>query len=125
MILRLAEEGVDPAILARASGVEVDDLLALPGLPRRQPPSEQELGAKAAALAYRALEEGERIFDEGSEPTRIRLIAALAGHPMRRMQTDLGEQEAKLQTLLHQILSGGRVIDDEPEVVDDTEGDQP
>jgi hypothetical protein len=44
---------------------------------------------------------------------------------MRRMQTDLGEQEAKLQTLLHQILSGGRVIDDEPEVVDDTEGDQP
>jgi hypothetical protein len=119
------EEGVDPAILARASGVEVDDLLELPVPPRRQPPSEQELGAKAAALAYRALEEGERIFDEGSEPTRIRLIAALAGHPMRRMQMDLGEQQEKMQAMLTQILSGGRVIEDPPAPEEDVEGDQP
>lgn len=116
---------MDPVILARAADLDVDDLLSLNVPPRpSRPPSEEELGAKAARLASRVLDEGERIFLEGSEPTRIRLIAALAGHPMRRMQTDLGQQEEQLQSLLNKILSGGRVIDDLPAPEDDVAGDE-
>ena len=69
----------------------------------------------AAKLAYRALEEGMRMLDEGNESLRLRLITALSQQPMRRMQTDTSEQFAAMRGLLDQILTGGGGFTDDGE----------
>jgi hypothetical protein len=120
MVIRMIEEGIPLATVARISDLPVGDLEALriPGAVAKVA-SEEELGAKAARLAYLALEEGERILARGAEPTKVRLILGLAQHPMRRMTTDQGEQEQEMQRLLHLILTGGgrEIEEDEPEEV--------
>lgn len=70
-------------------------------------------------LAYRALEEGLRMLDEGNETVRVRLVSSLAGLPLRRMQTDQSKQLGAMKGLLEQILLGEDPEDDE----DDTEED--
>lgn len=75
--------------------------------------SAEELGQKAGMLANRALEEGMRILDEGSETAKIRVITAIANHPLRRMQTDTSKQQEAMKSLLDQILMGGAVVEDD------------
>lgn len=122
-MLRLIEEGVSLAPLARASGISLEELEQLPVARRSKVADAEELGQAAARLAWRAVQEGERLLDEGSEASRIRLITAITGHPLRRMQTDTSKTQAALQTLLEQILYGGSPLPDEPEEGDDTEVD--
>lgn len=121
LIVRLLEEGVSLAPISRASAIPIDDLegavAGIPGLSRStRVASADELGQKAAKLAYRALEEGMRMLDEGNDSSRLRLITALAQQPMRRMQTDTSDQLAAMRKLLDTILLGGELADDGDDV---------
>lgn len=118
LIVRLLEEGVSLAPISRASGIAVEDLegavAGIPGLSRSvRVASADELGQLAAKLAYRALEEGMRMLDEGNDSIRLRLITALSQQPMRRMQTDTSDQLNAMRKLLDTILLGGEVADEE------------
>ena len=115
------------APISRASGIPVDELeqavSGIPGLTRStRVATAEELGQMAAKLAYRALEEGMRMLDEGSDANRLRLITAIASHPLRRMQTDTSKQFAAMQDLLDTILLGGEVMDEEDEEISEDEG---
>ena len=118
LVIALIEEGVSLAPIARATGLSIEDLAALPVGRRRNVADAEELGQMAAMLAWRALEDGMRILDEGSEAAKIRLITSIAGHPLRRMQTDTSKTLGALRGLLAEILAGGDPVIDEEEVDD-------
>jgi hypothetical protein len=115
LIVRLLEEGVSLSPISRASGIAIEDLegavAGIPGLSRStRVATADELGQMAAKLAYRALEEGMRMLDEGTDTSRLRLITALSQQPMRRMQTDTSGQLNAMRRLLDTILLGEEVL---------------
>lgn len=115
-MVRLIEEGVSLAPISRATGIPIDDLAKLDVARKSEILSSDEIGQKAGKLANRALDEGMRILDEGTEATKLRLITSIAAHPLRRMQTDTSEQFNEMKTILETILMGpeGSIDDDEP-----------
>jgi len=75
----------------------------------------------AAMVAYRTLEEGFRLLDEGNETIRLRMVTSLAGLPLRRMATDQSKQLNAMLGMLDTILLGAEPEDDDDD--DDTEED--
>jgi hypothetical protein len=73
----------------------------------------------------RALQEGLRILDEGDTASRIRLITSIAGHPLRRMQTNQGKAMEEMQAMLRTILTGGTEMEPGEVVDDDVDEDGP
>jgi hypothetical protein len=120
LIIKLIEEGVSLAPLARASGIDIEELAALPVKRRSVVATAEELSQFAAEVAYRVLEEGQRLLDEGNETIRLRMVTSLAGLPLRRMATDQSKQLNAMHGLLDTILLGADPEDDEE---DDTEED--
>jgi hypothetical protein len=84
----------------------------------------EELGQMAAEVAYRVLEEGHRLLDEGNETIRLRMVTSLAGLPLRRMATDQSKQLNAMHGLLDTILLGAETEeDDEDDTEEDTDDD--
>lgn len=109
------------APISRATGIPVDDLAGLPVSRKTKVADAEELGQMAAMLAWRALEEGFGILDEGSVPAKVRLITSIASHPLRRMQTDTSKAMGALRALLDQVMTGGELDEDD---VDDVTEDE-
>jgi hypothetical protein len=125
MIVSLIEQGVSLAPIARATGIPVDRLAELPVARSTPVATNEELSQTSTRLAMRALEEGLRILDEGDTASRIRLITSVAGHPLRRMQTNQGKAVEEMKAMLRTILTGGSEMPPDEQDIDDTEADGP
>jgi 5-enolpyruvylshikimate-3-phosphate synthase len=125
MIVALIEEGVSLAPISRATGIPVDELAALPCARSTPVADAEELSRVSTRLAMRALQEGLRILAEGEAATRVRLITSIAGHPLRKMQTDQSAAQEEMKRMFDAIMSGGAVIDDGDEPGEDVDEDRP
>ena len=125
MIIALIEEGVSLGPISRATGIPVDRLAELPVARSTPVASAEELSLTSTRLAMRALQEGLRILDEGDTASRIRLITSIAGHPLRRMQTNQGKAMEEMQAMLRTILTGGTEMEPGEVVDDDVDEDGP
>ncbi len=125
MIIALIEEGVSLGPISRATGIPVDRLAELPVARSTPVATAEELSLTSTRLAMRALQEGMKILDEGDVPSRIRLITSIAGHPLRRMQTNQGKAMEEMQAMLRTILTGGTEMAPDDQDPDDTAEDGP
>ncbi len=79
----LLESGVDPLEVARVFEVPLGKLLDKPAPRAEYTPSEDELAERARRLRWRAFDEAEDTFRNGTPAARQRLVASMLGREMR------------------------------------------
>lgn len=99
LLAGLLDAGYTPTALARALGVELDELRSLvPSSRIRLDPSEEELRRGIRVIALRALAQMGRVFDVGTEEARMRLATNLLS-PMVRQAISSSEVPKELDEL--------------------------
>lgn len=106
LLVRFLEEGAPLSMAERASGVPASILARLPLTRPPRPPSSEELGAKAARLAAKAIDTLMDDLERGGPAVRLRAATAVVGHPLRRMAPDSSAEIAELKGMFEQVLRG-------------------
>lgn len=117
-MLRLLEEGASAALVSRASGLSLEDILALPVKRRIKVADSEELSEAAAQLAWMAIEAGMEILETGSPAMKMRLVTSIASHPLRRMQTAVSKERQGLMNLFDLIMAGPSPVEDDEEEIE-------
>lgn len=106
LLIRFLEEGAPLSMATRASGVATEILAHLPLTRPPRPPSSEELGAKAARLAAKAIDTLMDDLERGGPAVRLRAATAVVGFPLRRMAPDESGAIHELKSIMLQVLAG-------------------
>jgi hypothetical protein len=106
LLIRFLEEGAPLSMATRASGIPTEILAQLPLTRPPRPPTAEELSAKAARLASKAVDTLMDQLEAGNPAVRLRAATAIVGHPLRRMAPDSSAEIAELKGVLMAALRG-------------------